>query len=380
MPPSPAPARLLWDRGGLWALMTLEAAWQRGLALRPISAAQIVAGGLESARMLVVPGGWSTHKKKALGRAGGAAIAEFIKQGGVYLGFCGGAGLALSVPDGLGLIPLGRASGAQRLPGLSGPVMVRPARGAGEHALWRQMPSPARLLVWWPGQFDEPQDPSIQVIARYQGPTGELRLAEREQDPSPLWGQPAVVQARLGRGRLFLSYLHLDTPGDQSGGRALERLWAAWLGGKAPARPPTPPSAPQPRVAALADRCAALWEQGRALGLWRARHPAMPLWQRGARGLEFWKMRRLAEAAAAWCQDEDSAAELETALAPVLASGGRVLEAQAARLAGKEPGAVSAEIEASWFPRPRRSGGDWALAMEKLAQTLFAALIQACRD
>jgi hypothetical protein len=360
--------------------MALEAAWQRGLALRPISAAQIVAGALDHAQMLVVPGGWSTHKKKALGHAGGAAIAEFIKQGGVYLGFCGGAGLALSVPDGLGLVPLGRASGAQRLPGLSGPVMVRPARGAGEHALWQQMPSPARLLVWWPGQFDEPQDPSIQVIARYQGPTDELCLADLEQDPAPLWGQPAVVQARLGRGRLFLSYLHLDTPGDQGGGRALERLWAAWLGDKAPARPPTPPSAPLPRVAALAGRCAGLWEQGRSLGLWRARHPAMPLWQRGARGLEFWEMRRLAEAAATWCHDEDSAAELEAALAPVLASGGRVLEAQAARLAGREPEAGSAEIEASWFPRPRRSGGDWALAMEKLANALLAALIHGGRD
>ncbi len=393
MPPSPDPARLLWDAGGLWSLMCLEAAWQRGLTLSPISAAEIAAHGLRDARLLVAPGGWSIHKKKALGDRGAAAVRSFIEQGGAYLGLCGGAGLALSVDDGLGLVTLGRASGAQRLPGLSGPVLVRPGQGAEAHALWQGEDPPARWLVWFPGQFAEPDHPDIEVIARYDGPGEELHffevpvqqtapddLAVLEQDhglsldPAPLWGQPAMVQARLGTGQLLLSYVHLDTPGDKSGNAALERLWEAWLGDEARRQAPAPPQAPTPRMARLAASCGALWEQGRALGLWQPRHPAMPLWTRGARGLEFWELRRLAEAAATWCTDEALAADLEAALEPVLAHGERVLQAQAARLAGQEPEASAAEIEAAWFPRPRRTGGDWAEAVEKLEKGLLKLL------
>ncbi|MCF8115774.1 MAG: hypothetical protein K9K33_05190 [Desulfarculaceae bacterium] len=376
-------------------MMCLEAAWQRGLCLAPISAAQVAAGGLQDARLLVVPGGFSQYKKTALGEPGAEAIRAFVERGGLYLGFCGGAGLALTVPDGLGLAPLGRASGAQRLPGLSGPVMVRLAGGSQKHALWQGQDNPARWLVWWPGQFSEPQDTAVRVLARYEGPTSELCFfdlplqqtspedlpaLEREYglslDPAPLWGQPAVIEAGLGQGRLLLSYVHLDTPGDRAGGAALERLWDAWLGQEARTRAPAPPEAPSPRLTGLAASCGELWEHGRALGLWRPRHSAMPLWSRGARGLEFWELRRLTEAAAAWCADESLAVELEAALEPLLTNGEKVLMAQAARLAGQEPEPEAAGIEAAWFPRPRRVGGDWAGALEKLAHELLAALNQ----
>jgi len=376
----PCPARLLWDTGGLWSLMTLEAAWGRGLALEPISAAQIAGGELEGARLLVVPGGWSARKKKALGAEGAAAIERFVGQGGTYLGFCGGAGLALSVDDGLGLVPLDRASGAQRLPGLSGPVKISPCPEARDHPLWRHGDTLAAWPVWWPGQFSEPDDPSIRVLARYHGPTAELRLSGPAQDPAPLWGQPAVIEARAGRGRLLLSYPHLDTPGEAPAGQALERLWRAWLGPEAPGRPKTPPSAPAPLVGRLAARCAALWEQGRDLGLWQARHPVMPLWQRGARGLEFWELARLSGALALWAGDDSLDEELEQALEPVLAHGEAVLRAQATLLAGQEPAAEGAAIQATWFPRPRRVGGDWAAAREMMEKALLRLLRNASSD
>ncbi|MCB2226645.1 MAG: hypothetical protein KQH53_08190 [Desulfarculaceae bacterium] len=390
---APCPARLLWDGGGLWSLMCLEAAWQSGLCLWPISAASVADGGLEGAGLLVVPGGFSQYKKMALGEAGAREVRRFVERGGAYLGFCGGAGLALSVADGLGLVPLDRATGYQRLPGLSGPVMVRPEGGAQGHAMWQGTTNPARWLVWWPGQFAEPTAPEVKVLARYHGPTETLCVADvpldqtaaedlpaleekygLSLDPAPLWGQPAVIEARLGEGRLFLSYLHLDTPGDEAGGAALERLWEAWLGPKARAQAPAPPEAPSPRLAQMAASCAELWEQGRGLGLWRHRHPAMPLWSRGARGLEFWELKRLSQATAAWCADEALADELASALESVLRHGERVLQAQATRLAGRETEQAAVEIEAAWFPQPRRVGGDWAEAMEKLAEVLPRAL------
>ncbi|BEQ14854.1 BPL-N domain-containing protein [Desulfoferula mesophila] len=389
----PCPARLLWDTGGLWSLMTLEAAWQRGLALEPISAAQIATGGLEGASLLVVPGGWSARKKAALGSLGATAIERFVCHSGTYLGFCGGAGLALSVDDGLGLVPLDRASGAQRLPGLSGPVKISPCPEARGHPLWRHGETLAAWPVWWPGQFSEPDDPSISVLARYHGPTEELcafdlalgqsdpdEVAARESDygvsldPAPLWGQPAVIEGRYGQGRLLLSYPHLDTPGEQPAGQALERLWRAWLGPEAPGRPKTPPNAPSPLVGRLAARCAALWEQGRDLGLWQTRHPVMPLWQRGARGLEFYELARLSGALALWAGDDSLDQELEQALEPILAHGEVVLRAQAALLAGQEPVAEGAAVQAAWFPRPRRVGGDWAAAREMLEKALLSLL------
>ena len=391
--PSPSPARLLWDKGGLWSLMNLEAAWQRGLALSPISAADIAKGGLEDARLLVVPGGWSIHKKKALGDSGAGAIREFIERGGIYLGFCGGAGLALDVPDGLGLVPLGRATGQGRVPGLSGPVLVEPDQGARRHFLWSGADNPAHCLVWFPGQFAEPDDPSLRVIARYYGPSDGLYVADlrleqiaaterpalEEQygvglDPSPLWGQPAMLEASLGMGRLLLSYLHLDTPGDGPCGAAMERLWQGLLSDGARRQAPAPPGPRLPRMARLAGSCAALWDRGRALGLWQHRHPAMPLWTRGARGLEFWELKRLSEAMAAWCDDDDLAIEIEAALEPVLAHAEAVLHCQKSRLEGNRPEGHAVEIEAVWFPRPRRVGGDWAEAVEKLAAGLLGAL------
>lgn len=371
-------------------MMTLEAAWSRGLALQPISAAQVAASGLSGVRLLVVPGGWSARKKKALGLPGAAAIARFIDSGGTYLGFCGGAGLALSVPDGLGLIPLSRAAGAQRLPGLSGPLWVEPAPGAESHSLWPPEAPACCWPVWWPGQFEEPHDPAIRVLARYQGPSDELYLAdlalgqtdpedlpalERDYglplDPAPLWGQPAVIEARLGQGRLLLSYPHLDTPGDETASQALERLWWALLGPEAQERPRTPPQRPSPALSALAGRCAGLWEVGRTLGLWRPRHPAMPLWRRGARGLEFWKLVCLSRAAAQWSGRDEPSEDLSRALEPVLAQGEAALLAQAALLAGREPEAPSLKLLTAWFPRPRRCAGDWAAAQEALEKFLF---------
>lgn len=377
---APSPARLLWDTGGLWSLMTLEAAWQRGLALEPISAAQIAAGGLDGARLLVVPGGWSARKKKALGPAGAEAVAEFIRQGGIYLGFCGGAGLALSVTDGLGLVALERASGAQRLPGLSGPVLISPCPEAQGHPLWQQGEPLASWPVWWPGQFNEPNDPAITVLARYHGPTEDLSTSVPPLDPAFLWGQPAVIEARLGQGRLLLSYPHLDTPGEEPAAQALERLWKAWLGPQAHARPKTSPQPPSPALGRLAARCAFLWDQGRTMGLWQPRHPAMPLWQRGARGLEFWELARLSRAVAVWAEDDSLDEELEQALEPILADGEAVLQAQADLLAGQEPQAQAAATMAAWFPRPRRTGGDWASAQDILEKELLRLLWEVSPD
>ncbi|MFH1035849.1 MAG: BPL-N domain-containing protein [Pseudomonadota bacterium] len=394
------PARLLWDQGGLWSLFTLRACRERGLAISPISAASLAAGGLAGARLLVVPGGWPQRKLKALGPAGGRAVRDFVRAGGHYLGFCGGAGLALSVDDGLGLLDLARVPRGRRLPSLSGPVWVAPGPAGAGHALWRGLEQPSLLHVWWPAQFAPPRGTEVEVVGVYGPPAPGLCAADLQVDrvptadwpaleaayglrlnPDGLDGQPAMIQARSGRGLVFLSYPHLDTPGDGPGGQALANLWRAWLD-----LAPQPPKALEDLAGSdhdpgreLARQAQDLWDQGQALGLWRPRHPVMPLWRRGARGLEFWGLRCLVQAVAealaraAEHQTRDLAllGGLTAALAPLWEQGPLVLAAQAQRLAGREPATDGARLERLWFPAPRRVGGPLGRGLALLETALL---------
>jgi hypothetical protein len=194
-------------------------------------------------------------------------------------------------------------------------------------------------------------------------------------DPSALTGRAAAVSAACGRGEALLTYLHLDTPGDPAGEKALANLWRAWLGLE-----PSPPGAGEPEppavAARLAERARGLWELGRELGLWQERHRWMPLWRRGARGLEFWSLAALAGLLALEAGRRPGWApppELEPALEPVWRQGPGVLAAQAAALAGGPPAAQASPAHARWFPAPRRTGGELARACRLLEEAAFAA-------
>jgi hypothetical protein len=384
------PARLLWDQGGLWSLMALEAHEALGLPLAPLSAAEVAAGGLAGARLLVVPGGWPALKAQALGPAGSAAIQGFVEQGGVYLGFCGGAGLALSERDGLGLVELGRCRGRGRLPSLSGPLWVEPGPGAGDHPLWQGIASPAVFQVWWPGQFQQDLEGVARPLAVYRGPapglcSADLRVDQVEAsrwpelerrygirlDPRGLAGRTAVIEARVGRGLVLLSYLHLDTPGDPAGAQALANLWQHWLDVEpGPDQRPAPGGTASALGEELAGRAEELWRLGGARGLWQERHALMPLWRRGVRGLELWTLARLTRALAERDEGraEDLLAPLGAALAPVWRDGPAVLDDLARGLDAGGAGGVTR----GWFPAPRRVGGDLARALAGLEGALLA--------
>lgn len=396
MPRAAAQARLLWDGGYFWSLMCLEAAEALGLDLAPITAAQVAEGGLQGARLLVVPGGRPALKKRALGQPGAEALQRWIADGGRYLGFCGGAGLALKVPDGLGLVNLGRATGRRRLPSLSGPVRVAPCQGQERHALWQGLAQPTALHIWWPGQFTWGRgsgDDSIQAVAAYQGAAPGLYSADLQVDqvkpgswpeleasyglnldPALLGGQPAMVEARLGIGRLLLSYPHLDTPHEPTAGRAFANLWQNWAGlqpGERTARVRDPGE----HHCHLSDGARDLWQRGLNLGLWQDRGQALPIWKRGARGLEVWSLVAMTLAVClrleARPDNDPLAQQVAKALSPLWEQGRDVLQAQAAGLEGQSASAKAAAREKAWFPAPRRIGGPLLAAMDVLEQALF---------
>ena len=214
-----------------------------GLPCRLVKGQEIAEGaflrkpGPGEAALLLVPGGNARLKAQALGPDGLETVRRWVAQGGRYLGFCGGAGLALrheNAAAGLNLCPWMRAAYPQRLHHLiSGHVRVRlraddprvpPELTAGQAA-------DAALPVWWPGRFAPEAGEDVRVLAAYDAPGEDFWLADLPLRRIPaqvfetwqalygvnlsadfLAGQPLVVGGAYGAGGYILSYSHLETP------------------------------------------------------------------------------------------------------------------------------------------------------------------------
>ena len=229
--------------------------------------------------LLIVPGGWARGKALRLGEAGLEAIRGFVARGGSYLGFCGGAGLALTSPGGprqgesLGLCPWGRMGFAGRLQHfLSGDVRLGLCAG---DSLSLPGATEALAQVWWPGQFAPPArgkkgdgDDGVKVLARYAGLgpdfwVADLALSRFPEEalsdwenlyglqvrPDFLTGRPAVISGQYGAGRYVLSYPHLETPDSPQANAWLAHLLAELTAPPTPSPASTPASehAPQAR-------------------------------------------------------------------------------------------------------------------------------------
>ncbi|SMC26772.1 Biotin-protein ligase, N terminal [Desulfacinum hydrothermale DSM 13146] len=312
------PVALFWDQSLVWGLLFVDTFRCLDVPFRLVTASQIRRGILERFSVLVVPGGWATHKAQALDREGREAVRRFVEGGGAYLGICGGAGLALSSPSSLGLTSVGRKPLAERLPNVSGGVWVQ---GRSEHPCWRDLPPQIPVSIWWPSQFAVSDPASVEILAAYHGPAEDFQVADlryadvqaHEGDwdaweadygialnPKRLLGEPAIVTAPLGRGRIILSYPHLETPGCAWGNRLLLNMleWVATArSGACPPGPGEPPmdgaSWGPPGESALESvqrahqDAQSLIAFGERNLLWRWRRPWLLQWQRGLRGLEY---------------------------------------------------------------------------------------------
>jgi hypothetical protein len=310
---TPGPVALLWDKSFLWGYLAVRALRDLGFTFDLMSAEGVRSGALSSYQLVVVPGGWANLKSEALGPKGRNELRRFVRRGGSYLGLCGGAGLALRVDEGLGLLPVARKPVTERLPNCSGSIRVR---RSGNHALWCGLPDEVSFQIWWPSQFHVLEPETVQVVGCYQEPEEDFcvsdlnvvqtqaagidwRLLERDYeinlDPRILFGEPAVLEGRFGAGRVLLSYPHLETPGDAQGNLALFNVWYDLLASAAPAQkaPAVEPPLPcfDPESVTLLQRIAEEAEElvvlGERLGLWGWRNPWLLQWRRGVRGAEF---------------------------------------------------------------------------------------------
>ncbi|MBI5518848.1 MAG: biotin--protein ligase [Desulfovibrio sp.] len=338
---------VLWDDSHLWGLLVLRALRALGVPHGILRANQIAEGALSGKprafgpaqggsapsgdggsglsgdgtgassplhSLLIVPGGWARGRALRLGEAGRAAIRDFVAVGGSYLGFCGGAGLALTSPrpgESLGICPWGRMGFAGRLQHfLSGDVRLALAPQSG--GLNPPGGGEALAQVWWPAQFAPSKDENdgVEVLARYYGLgpdfwVADLALSRIPEEALSDWenlyglqvrphflsGRPAVISGRFGAGRYLLSYPHLETPDSPQANAWLAHILAG-LSGADCAQTRVPPwnvgaEAPRWADAVLLEAKAALREvialgQEHLLLFWRT--PWLIGWRRGIPG------------------------------------------------------------------------------------------------
>jgi hypothetical protein len=243
------PVYLLWDKAHIWGLTARWALASMGVPHRLLKAASIAQGALSGKppSVLLAPGGTARLKSEALGAAGRAAIRAYIAAGGHYLGFCGGAGLALSGKDGLGLCPWKRAAYRNRLQHfISGHIH---AQTPAEHPLGPRGTDTLPLPVWWPGRFAPQEAKEVEILAAYLYPAGDVWLADLPLSalppgtlagweemygvsfrPEELSGQPCIIRNAYGQGSCILSYAHLETPDSPPANRWMAHLLASLTG------------------------------------------------------------------------------------------------------------------------------------------------------
>lgn len=300
---------LLWDQSLVWGLLVIEALEALHVPYRPLRAVDIRAGALAGHGVLMVPGGWASHKARALGSQGLERVRDFVLRGGAYVGFCGGAGLALDGPDSLNLVPIGRTPLNRRLPNASGEIWIEGNPG---HPFWKDIPPRIPVSIWWPSQFASEDGPGVHCVARYAGPGEDFWIADLcaadvaacggswkdweraygiNLDPTLLTGQAAILNCRVGDGCAVLSYPHLETH-EGWGRRLLENILRV-LRKEFPQGDFQDPVPEAPSLTAYRAMEAAFEEVrflmafGERHLLWRWRRPWVLQWQRGVRGLEY---------------------------------------------------------------------------------------------
>lgn len=207
-----------------------------GLRCELVKAEEIAQGALlRKPALLLAPGGSAAQKAKNLGGQGIRAIREWLHEGGCYMGFCGGAGLALSGAEphlSLQICPWRRHAYNSRFYHLiSGCLMAKTAAG------------PMPLPVWWPGRFEPQAGHELEILATYDRPAQDLWLADLPLAAIPAkmrsqWhaaglldknlhfpkDQPLIIAGQHGRGRYVLSYAHLETPASPQANAWLAKL------------------------------------------------------------------------------------------------------------------------------------------------------------
>ncbi len=298
---------LFWDESNIWGLMAVRSLADLGLDFTIVTSADIRSGRLASHRVLFVPGGWASEKRLKLGDEGAQAVRSYVKNGGAYLGVCGGAGFALSTTGGLRLLPMERGRG---LSNFSGPIEITTT---GPERVCGDIPGRLTVSAWWPGHFGDCDCKDVNILARYGKPLPGFMVAdvdvekftsgkpvngnavwkELEQrycmklNPASLEGEPCLLEGKFGVGKVIASAVHLETPGDGSANHALVCFIDYLSDRKKPGSAVRLAYTADKESSPLGRLATDFYMFGEELGLWSWRNDWLLKWRRGIRGMEY---------------------------------------------------------------------------------------------
>lgn len=390
---------LLWDDSLLWGVMAVKALRRAGLEFELIRARDMDGGALRGRPFLFVPGGWASNKAERLGEKGISAIREFVKEGGNYLGICGGAGLATT--EGIGLLKIRRKASLERVPSFSGKIELL----LGHHPVWEKIKRPYLFYVWYPSQlevkdgvvarFGRPSDSSFVsdiCIRDKEGSTLTWEELEGEYginlNPERLYMEPAVVEGTYHRGKVFLSLVHWDFPLHNKGIKVLKNIWC-YLGGGENLRvsfPPKGPTGKDPHISSMLRMAEELIDFGRRNLLWYWRNPFLLMWKRGVRGLEYSTLYVLLKELSTELKQEhlthnvkDRVSELHLMVAEFVSKAKKLLFLERRLMGqGTTSWGLTADSEVNimreeLFGNKRRHGGFFKKIAEDLEELLYMA-------
>lgn len=177
--------------------------------LKLVDGADIRAGALDDRRLLVMPGGVGGPQYAAMGDAGADRLRAFVAAGGAYFGTCCGIAIALNEEPDFGkrlkMLPLKRIV-AENRGGFAATVKFN-HRGAE----WLGIREGDWKVRYHNGPVLQPAEPvplctEFEVLA-----TMNCELASRGRVTGPMFGTPAAVRAKYGKGTMFAMNCHPES-------------------------------------------------------------------------------------------------------------------------------------------------------------------------
>ena len=174
--------------------------------LKLVSGQDIRDGALDDRELLVMPGGVGGPQYKAMGDAGADRVRAFVANGGAYFGTCCGIAIALNEEPDFGkrlkMLPLKRVIAPNR-GGFAATVKFN-RRGAE----WLGIREGDWRIRYHNGPVVQPSDPvplclELEVLA-----TMNCELAQTGPVKGPMYGTPAAVRAKYGKGTMLAFNCH----------------------------------------------------------------------------------------------------------------------------------------------------------------------------
>ena len=166
-----------------------------------IDASDVQSGRLTGYDVLVMPGGSGYDRYTQLKEEGFEKIRRYIREGGRYYGICAGIALALNDPKRLRLIPYTR----EKTPPRGGYSAAIRFNARAQNLLG--ISADVRYLRYHDGPLPVKgkavPDSEYEVLATFDG-----HVMQKGKSVSPMYGMPAVIFGRYGKGLVLVSVAH----------------------------------------------------------------------------------------------------------------------------------------------------------------------------